>query len=60
VVVRAQDQERAAKCPVCGKYMDKKETIVAITTNTPDDSMQVNYITEIGWFCKECNEKGSA
>ena len=53
---RKSGQEQAAKCPVCGKYMEKENGIVIpaispVFTDRLHAAKCLNY-----WYCRDCNE----
>ena len=57
---RKSGKEQAAKCPVCGKYMDKVNAIV-IPSDSPifTDRLHNSYCANI-WICHKCNKTGKA
>jgi len=57
---RRSGKEQTAKCPVCGKYMEKEEAIALPTADIAfTDVLHAAYHATF-WICRECNQEGKA
>jgi hypothetical protein len=53
---RASGQEQCAKCPVCGKYMEK-ETCIVLSSSLLSFLDRLHSARHLHiWYCRDCNE----
>jgi hypothetical protein len=53
---RKSGKEQAAKCPVCGKYMDI-QIVYDLTRGTTRSTREIyHFVPYSGWICRDCNE----
>jgi C4-type Zn-finger protein len=57
---RKSGKEQAAKCPVCGKYMDKEILREYTQTYPVPGKIQIELVAISAWYCKDCNQEGKA
>ena len=54
---RKSGKEQAAKCPVCGKYMDKTTGMIDESIFAAGGFMTKSYKIATVWVCRDCNER---
>ena len=60
ILHRKKDKIRAAQCPVCGKYMNKKMGYVTVSEGFEKGLAVKKEQLLTYWYCPECNEEKKA